>query len=101
MTKEDIIISTARETKIPRRKCTKVYDAAVSAIVCGLQRGENVYLGSQFGVLYPKELPPCIKIINGETWEIPARSKVVFKASSNLKAALNGGAEEGGEGNTL
>jgi integration host factor subunit alpha len=94
LTRQDIAVAIANKCQnISKREAKRLVDSAIDAIVTTLTRGENVKL-HDFGsfVVRGKGERAGRNPRTGARVPIEPRQVVIFKASPNMKAAINGDA---------
>ena len=91
MTKTDLVNVVADKTGMKKKEAEAVVNATFDAIIDALDNGDKVQLIG-FGTFESKDTPEKEgrNLKTGETITIPAGKRVSFKASKNLKNAVNG-----------
>ena len=91
MTKMEFILRMEEKTEMKASDILKMYNAFVETLTEGLIEGKSVQI-DRVGSFTIRE---CVERIGrnprtGEQITIPATKRIVFKASKNLKDAVNG-----------
>lgn len=94
MNKKELIRRTAEATGKTQKECAALLDAMLEITAKELAEGGDLLL-TGFGSLRTKDRAPRMGVSprTGEAMEIPGGKTVVFKASGELKAMLDGKAE--------
>lgn len=90
MNKVELIAAIAEKSDISKKDAERVLSATFETITAAMAKGERVQL-SGFGIFETKTREARVgrNPKTNETIEIPATTAPVFKASKNLKDAVN------------
>ncbi|MCY4052525.1 MAG: HU family DNA-binding protein [Hyphomicrobiales bacterium] len=89
MNKNDLVAEVAQETGISKIDATKAVDHMLVRITSALQSGEEVRL-SGFGKFFvARRKATKVPMRDGGMLDVPASNVPKFKASENLKNAVN------------
>ena len=89
MNKNELIADVAQETGISKADATKAVDRLLQRITSALQAGDEVRL-SGFGKFFvTRRAATKVPMRDGNMLEVPPSNVPKFKASENLKGAVN------------
>ena len=89
MNKNDLVAEIAQETGISKTDATKLIDCTLDRITSTLQSGQEVRL-SGFGKFFvARRKATKVPMRDGGMLDVPASNVPKFKASENLKSAVN------------
>jgi integration host factor subunit beta len=101
MTKADLISIVADRLKITQVQSSIIVEAALKSVVTALRNGEEVEIRGFGSFRFRNRAPRKGRNPKtGEKVDVPPKKIPYFKMGKELKALLNGGAEEGAEPST-